>query len=312
MNTRSAITGDHAHASRTPAASPTAVGIDFNTPHAYVDIGHSRLAYWGVGQGPDLVLVHGWPLHSATYRRIVPELSDHFRCHLFDLPGAGQTQTSAKAPFGIQAHGESLLKAIRARGITQYSLLGHDSGAAIMQFTAALDSGNVVSLVMGDTETPGYHSRLLSLFLKVGQVPKGPNLVFKALGIKAYRQSLLGLGACFTDPNYMEGDFFHWFIEPLLRSAQTRAWQAKLLKHFNAEDIRSLIRIQENTRVPVQLLWGSDDPFFLLADARKMMQRFQGEVELEVIPGGKLFIHEDHAERFARQTIHFLKRQPPM
>ena len=87
-----------------------------DAPHDFVDIGHSQLAYWQYGQGPDLVLVHGWPLHSATYRYLLPHLSRHYRCHLFDLPGTGQTRTGASAPFGIHAHGESLMKAIRAKG----------------------------------------------------------------------------------------------------------------------------------------------------------------------------------------------------
>src|SRR5262245_53887289 len=63
-------------------------------PRAFLDVGHSRLAYRRFGQGPDVVLVHGWPLHSATFRRLVPLLADAFTCHLFDLPGAGQTESN--------------------------------------------------------------------------------------------------------------------------------------------------------------------------------------------------------------------------
>ena len=41
-------------------------------PTARVDLGHSKVAYYRFGSGPDLVFVHGWPLHAATFRKIVP------------------------------------------------------------------------------------------------------------------------------------------------------------------------------------------------------------------------------------------------
>jgi pimeloyl-[acyl-carrier protein] methyl ester esterase len=44
-----------------------------------------------IGQGPDLVLVHGWSMHSGVWSPLLELLSEHFRCHLVDLPGHGQS-----------------------------------------------------------------------------------------------------------------------------------------------------------------------------------------------------------------------------
>lgn len=44
-----------------------------------------------IGQGPDLVLVHGWSMHSGVWQPLVDLLAEHFRCHLVDLPGHGQS-----------------------------------------------------------------------------------------------------------------------------------------------------------------------------------------------------------------------------
>lgn len=41
------------------------------------------------GKGRDLVLVHGWGLHSGVWRRVVPQLAARFRVHAVDLPGYG-------------------------------------------------------------------------------------------------------------------------------------------------------------------------------------------------------------------------------
>ena len=180
-----------------------------------------------------------------------------------------------------------------------------------MQFSASMDAENVVSMIMGDTETPGYHSKLMSLLILVSKISFAPNLLFKSLRFKTVRYSNVGLGSCFTDPKYMEGDFGDLFVKPLLESTEVRGWQSKLLQNFNEEDIRQLIQIQKTNTIPVQLLWGSADQFFLLEDAKKMQRRFKGESELHVFEGGKLFIHEDHAERFADHTLAFLARHQP-
>jgi len=41
------------------------------------------------GQGPDLVLVHGWAMHSGIWGGLLDSLSSEFRVNLVDLPGHG-------------------------------------------------------------------------------------------------------------------------------------------------------------------------------------------------------------------------------
>jgi pimeloyl-[acyl-carrier protein] methyl ester esterase len=42
-----------------------------------------------IGDGPDLVLVHGWAMHGGIFAPLTPLLAAHFRVHLVDLPGHG-------------------------------------------------------------------------------------------------------------------------------------------------------------------------------------------------------------------------------
>ncbi|WP_417499784.1 pimeloyl-ACP methyl ester esterase BioH [Methylophaga sp.] len=44
-----------------------------------------------IGHGPDLVLVHGWSMHSGVWSPLLELFSEHFCCHLVDLPGHGQS-----------------------------------------------------------------------------------------------------------------------------------------------------------------------------------------------------------------------------
>ena len=45
-----------------------------------------------IGQGENLVLLHGWGVNSAVWEPVIEQLSQHFRLHLVDLPGFGKSK----------------------------------------------------------------------------------------------------------------------------------------------------------------------------------------------------------------------------
>jgi pimeloyl-[acyl-carrier protein] methyl ester esterase len=47
-----------------------------------------------MGDGPDLVLLHGWAMHSGIWSGVQEQLSQQFRLHLIDLPGHGLSPAS--------------------------------------------------------------------------------------------------------------------------------------------------------------------------------------------------------------------------
>lgn len=56
-----------------------------------IEVGGHRIAYRERGEGPALVLLHGWPLDSREWCRQLEGLSDEFRVVAWDAPGAGRS-----------------------------------------------------------------------------------------------------------------------------------------------------------------------------------------------------------------------------
>ena len=50
-----------------------------------------KIAIRSIGQGPDLVLIHGWAMHGGIFAPLSERLSQRFRLHLVDLPGHGDS-----------------------------------------------------------------------------------------------------------------------------------------------------------------------------------------------------------------------------
>src|SRR5688500_5210220 len=69
-----------------------------------------------VGDGPSLLLRHGWAMHGGVFAPLLPRLTPHFRVHLADLPGHGRSRDST-LPLALEAVVDALVARVpRARG----------------------------------------------------------------------------------------------------------------------------------------------------------------------------------------------------
>lgn len=133
-----ATTKMHGHAMSLSAQSSNAHVLSEKL--SFVDVGNGEIAYTSIGSGPPLVLLHGWPLHGHTLRKLLPALSAHFTCHVIDLPGAGASRWSDRTAFSLGGQAESV-KVFAARlGLTSYSILSHDTGGTIARQLAIIDA----------------------------------------------------------------------------------------------------------------------------------------------------------------------------
>lgn len=274
-------------------------------PHAFLDVGHSRLAYWRFGRGPDVLFVHGWPLHAATFRKLVPLLAGSNTCHLVDLPGTGQTESDDDAPIDLVSHAATVRRAVDALGLSRYAIVAHDSGGFIARLLAAEDR-RVVALVMGNTEIPGHTPWLVALLaalVKHGSV----GLLLRSMRSRAVRRSPLGFGGCFSDLDLLDGEFHELFVEPLLSSPKVARGQMRLAATLDVLATENLADVHARISCPSLLIWGAEDPFFPLRKARRMLPQLAGGAELFAIAGAKLFVHEEHPRAFANHAAPFLR-----
>src|SRR3954452_5093150 len=99
-----------------------------NQPPRHFGVHHTRIAYRIIGRGPALLMIHGFPLHGLTYRKIVPDLSRDHTCVVVDLPGAGESVWSGATDFSFPAQARRLDGLMGQIGQDRYAVLGHDVG----------------------------------------------------------------------------------------------------------------------------------------------------------------------------------------
>lgn len=105
-----------------------------------------------IGKGPDLVLLHGWGLHSGVWDETLPALAERFRVHAVDLPGHGYSARVA-AP-DLDAAAAEVAAVIPDRSL----LCGWSLGGLVAQRVAHRHRTKVRALALVST-TPCFTER---------------------------------------------------------------------------------------------------------------------------------------------------------
>lgn len=273
-------------------------------PERWLELGHARLPYWVIGRGPDLVLVHGWPADARTWRRVVPLLSEHFTCHLIDLPGAGRSTWTDDTPRGVAGLTRALAEAVDAMELgARFGLVAFDSGGGFARKVAAERPERIAGLVLGNTETPGDHSRLFLAALRNGRRPGAKAALWLSLQLPWAREKAWTTST--RDPG-LRRELAELFSRPMARDRRRFAGAFVLAEGLSAEDFDGCAEAHRRITAPVRLVWGTDDPWFRLDAARRMVPQLAGPTTLVELPGGRLFAHEEFPERFAEEVrAHF-------
>ena len=278
----------------------------FDEKPTFVSTTSGEIAYRKCGSGDALVFVHGWPLSSYTFRKILPLLSDRFTCYLPDLPGAGETKWTEKTEFSFRGQARTLKELIDHLGLKSYSLLAHDTGATIARQLAITDPDRVRKLVLIGTEIPNHRPPWVPLYQKLSYVP-GNSAAFRVLLKRPeFLKSKMGFGECFHDRKLIDGEFRVRFIQPMVESKRKLEGQMRYLRGIDWKLIDGLKDEHRKISAPTFFIWGEDDPTFPVERAREMIGQLPNCRGLETVPKAKLFVHEERPEAVGRMAREFL------
>src|SRR5271169_1139912 len=112
---------------RLPAAD-----IESKMTHGYADSNGVKIHYASLGQGPLIVMIHGFPDFWYTWRYQMEALSDKFQCVAIDQRGYNLSDK----PKGVENYDMRLLvgdvaAVIKSLGKDKAIIVGHDWGGAV-------------------------------------------------------------------------------------------------------------------------------------------------------------------------------------
>jgi len=102
---------------------------------SFIQTNGIRLSVHQGGNGPPLILLHGFPQNHMAWARMAPELAQHFHCIIPDLRGYGDSDAPADdADHHVYAKREmaqDIIGVMDFLGLERAHVLGHDRGARV-------------------------------------------------------------------------------------------------------------------------------------------------------------------------------------
>lgn len=283
----------------------------------WVDTDEGRFFVRAKGDGPPLLLLHGYPQTHVEWHKIAPALSERFRVFAMDLRGYGWSSAPPSA------NGEEYTKRKMARdavavmgklGAIRFNLAGHDRGARVA-YRLALDAPERLLKVAaldiiptaarwaamdGRQAISAYHWAFLAQPEPLPETLIGPNAVF-----------------------YLDHTLASWTADKSLKSFDPRA-----LAHYRAafneptrihaacEDYRagaSMDRADDEAdraagrriTTPLLVLWGGRGLGGGAASTLDIWRQWATDVEGGELKGGHFLPEEAPQETLAALTAFF-------
>jgi pimeloyl-ACP methyl ester carboxylesterase len=135
------------------------------------------LHYVSGGDGPPLVLLHGWPETWFQWRLIMPELARDRTVIAVDMRGSGDS-TKALGGYDKQTLARDVLELMDVLGHERFALAGHDIGGMVAFATAHEQPERVSALSILDVPLPG-----VGAWEDILRDPRSSHFRFHCMGI---------------------------------------------------------------------------------------------------------------------------------
>src|SRR5262249_50104193 len=119
----------------------------------------ARIFARGGGEGPPLLLLHGYPQTNVMWHRVAGALAARFRLIIPDLPGYGwsdaPTADATHAPYTKRAMAAAMIEVMETLGHVRFRLAGHDRGGRVASRLALDHPGRLERPAVPDIVPPG-------------------------------------------------------------------------------------------------------------------------------------------------------------
>jgi pimeloyl-ACP methyl ester carboxylesterase len=275
----------------------------------YVDAGSVRLHAVIGGDGPPLLLIHGWPQTWYAWRFVMPALARDFRVIAADQRGIGLSDKPADG-YDTGALAGDLVALMEALGHERFAVYGTDTGMPIAYALAADHPDRVERLAVSEAPLPGV-SPSPPLFLPPPLNARLWHLAFNQLPAAVNEALVLGREDVFFGAEFdasagtkkLPEDVVRYYVDTLAADPEALRGSFEFYRALGATITQNEQRKATLLTMPVLAIGGAES---VAEGAGKTMRLVADDVRSVVLPGAGHWVAEQAPEELLAALNSFL------
>lgn len=263
-----------------------------------------RFAYLEQGQGPLVLLLHGFPDTAHTWDEVRPALAEAgYRAVSPFMRGYAPSEIPEDRKYDTETLGRDVLALIEALGGAPAIVVGHDWGASAAYSAAAMEPDKIRQLVTVAVPHPGGLKPSPRLVWGVRHffVFKGRNAVAKA---EKDDFALIDTLVRRWSPAWdvPEGE-----TQAVKEAFRQPGCLEAAIGYYRALSFRPPPSHRKRITIPAISFAGEHDGVLKVKDYHKARKMFANGYDVIAMPGGH-FLHREHPQRFVKELLSVLPR----
>lgn len=291
----------------------TTMTIQSQTPNLNVsqrkiaDI-YDGITYIDKGTGTPILFLHGTLSNANTWRKIIPSLSDKYRCIAIDLPIGGHSialnDSIDLSPIGIAKLIKEFLQFLK---IEKAIIVSNDTGGAYAQIFASLYPEKVEKLVFSNCEVQEvFPPKKFKYLIKSVKIPGFTYLLSRTFKIKSMLKSNMMMGL--LSDSITKNEISELYLKTFIKNMTIRKNFTDNVKTWSPKYTIEAAEILKKQKFQVLILWGKDDKKLFPIELGQQLNNIFVNSKLILIPHSKTYIQEDQPEVMVKEIISFINQ----
>jgi pimeloyl-ACP methyl ester carboxylesterase len=264
----------------------------------FAELNDTRVRYVDVGQGPAVVMLHGFASSLETWAPVIPEVKKNHRVLALDLKGFGWTDRP-EGDYSPKAQAELVLALMKQRGISKAAFVAHSWGSSVALQLAIDHPDAVERLALYDAWV--YASQLPATFHFARA--QGVGELLYAWFYKERPDEKLSFA--FYDQNNISEEL----VEAVERSLERPGTTAAALAAVRGQRYEEIERRYGEVKQPTLLLWGREDRVTTLGVGERLSKQLPN-ARLVVYPQCGHFPMLEAPAASTAELVRFLEERP--
>lgn len=268
---------------------------------------YDGITYIEEGHGIPILFIHGTLANGNTWRKIIPSLSQKYRCIAIDLPIGGHSialnDRIDLSPIGIA---KILNEFLQFLNIEQAIIVSNDTGGAYAQVFASLYPQSVEKLVFTNCEVlEVFPPKKFQYLINSVKIPGFTYLLSRTFKIKGMLTSDMMMGL--LSNNITNHEIAELYLKSFIEHKGVRKNFTNNVKTWSPKYTIEAAKILKKEKFPVLILWGLEDKKLFPLALGKQLKNIFINAELIQIPASKTCVQEDQPEIMVKEIVNFIE-----